>query len=74
MRGIQSKYIYIYIRTDFRLIRIHKSSIRENVTHELPWIKIIVARFVVTEKFLIGYSNGHMKSTYRPLKKFADYF
>jgi len=32
-------------------------------------IKLIVARFVGTGSFLMGYSNGHMKLTYHQLKK-----
>ena len=35
---------------------------------------MIVARFVGTVSFLIRYSNGHTKLTYRQLKKFAIIF
>ena len=35
---------------------------------------MMVATFVGTESFSIRYSNGHVESTNRELKKFRDHF
>jgi len=40
-------------------VTIHDSSIRNNELHVLTLNKLIVARFVVIESFLIRYSNGY---------------
>jgi hypothetical protein len=34
----------------------------------------MVAIFVGTGSLFVRYSNGHVKSTYRELKKFRDHF
>jgi hypothetical protein len=57
MIGIQNLK-NVYLRTDFRELRIHTSSMRNNVLHVLTLIKLTVARFVGTGGFVIRYSNG----------------
>jgi hypothetical protein len=49
----------IYLRTEFRELRIHTNSIRNNVLHYLTLIKLTVARCVGTGSFLTRYSNDH---------------
>jgi len=44
---------YLCVRTDIRWLRIHTSSIRKNALHDLTFIKLVAARFVVTGGFLI---------------------
>ena len=55
------KIRYLYLRTDFTLLRIHTSSICNNALKGCTIIKMIVARFVGTRGFLIRYSNDHTK-------------
>jgi hypothetical protein len=50
------------------------SSIRNNALHYLTFIKIILARCMGTDIFLIRYAEGHTKQTRRQLQKFLDYF
>jgi len=44
------------------------------VLHDLNLSYMIVAGFVGRGSFLIRYSNGDKKQTYRQLKKFRDFF
>jgi hypothetical protein len=55
-----SKIIFI-LRTDFGWILIHKSSISNNVLHNLTFIKMTFFRFLGKGRFLIRYSEGHTK-------------
>jgi hypothetical protein len=48
-----SRKYSVYLRTDFKKLRIHTSSIRNNALHDYTFIKLIVARFVGTGGFLI---------------------
>ena len=69
-----SKTRNLYLRNNFRLLRIHKSSIREKAPHNLRANNIFVAGFMGIGRFLFRYSNGRTKSTLRQLQKFPDYF
>jgi len=50
----------------------HISSKRNKALHDLPLIKMTIARFVGTGRFVIIYCNGHKKYAYRQLQKFLD--
>jgi len=54
-----SKIKHLYVRTDFRSLLIHTSSIHKNALHDLTLIKPNVARFEGTGGFLTRYSNGY---------------
>ena len=69
-----SKIKNLYLRTNFTYMLIHTRRIRNNAMHQLTLNEITVARFVGTGCFLIRYSNGHTKLTYRQFKKFREYF
>jgi len=56
--GVQN---YVYFRTDFRQLRLHTSSIRNNAPYDMALIKMMVACFVGIGDFLIRYSNDHTK-------------
>ena len=56
-----SKTKNFYIGTDFSLISIRTSSIRNNVSHDLTLIKMTVARFVGSRSFVFRYSNNYTK-------------
>ena len=71
--GCVFKIKRLCLRTDFRLILIHTSSIRNKALHDLTLTKMAIARFVGTGSSVIMYCNGHKKYIYRQLQKFLDY-
>jgi hypothetical protein len=56
-----SKIKNLYLRTEFRELRIHINRIRNNVLHYLTLITLTAARFVGTGCFLTRHSNDHTK-------------
>ena len=53
----------LYLRTEFRQLLIHGSSIRNNALHVLTLIALTVGRFVGAGCFLVRCTDGHTKET-----------
>jgi len=51
----------LYLRTDFRELQTHTSSMCSNALHDLTLIKLTATHVVDTGGFLIRYSNYHTK-------------